>query len=86
MCRVHGSVSIRRKRLWTLARTWPFWDPRGSPNMKVDRTDNSSLYTRCLRARHIEIVIHSRKTPSSLRAPPDCRGGSVWVGSAFKKV
>ena len=41
----------------------------GSPNMKVDRIStlyNSSLYTRCLRARHIEIVIHSRKTLSAL--------------------
>ena len=61
-----------------------------SPNMKVDRIStlyNSSLYTtRCLRARHIEIVIHSRKTPSSLRAPPDCRGESVCVGIAREKV
>ena len=40
--------------------------------MKVDRIGtlyNSPLYTRCLCTRHIENVIHSRKTPSSLRAP-----------------
>ena len=56
---------------------------------KVDRVGtlyNSPLYTmRCLRARHIEIVIHSRKTPSSsLRAravEPDCHGESGCVVS-----
>ena len=60
----------------------------GSPNMKVDRIStlyNSYLYTRYLRGLHIENVIHSRKTPSSLRAPPDCRGESVCVGIARKK-
>ena len=57
--------------------------------MKVDRIGtlyNSPLYTRYLRGLHIENVIHSRKTPSSLRAPPDCRGESVCVGIARKKV
>ena len=60
----------------------------GSPNMKVDRIGtlyNSLLYTRYLRGLHIENVIHSRKTPSSLRPPPDCRGESVCVGIARKK-
>ena len=48
----------------------------GSPNMKVDRIGtlyNSPLYTRCLRTRHIENVIHSRKDAklfaSSARLP-----------------
>ena len=69
----------------------------GSPNMKDEResgphrhsglsTTLLSLYTRCLRARHIEIVTHSRKTPSSLRAPPGCRGESVCVKIARKQV
>ena len=61
----------------------------GSRNMKVDRTGalhNSHLCTRCLRVRHLANGFNSRRRQTSLRAPPDCRGGSVWVGSALKKV
>ena len=61
----------------------------GSRNMKVDRIGalhNSYLCTRCLRVRHLANGFNSRRRQTSLRAPPDCRGGSVWVGSALKKV
>ena len=60
----------------------------GSRNMKVDRIGalhNSYLCTRCLRVRHLANRFNSRRRQTSLRAPLDCRGGSVWVGSALKK-
>ena len=61
----------------------------GSRNMKVDRIGalhNSYVCTRCLRVRHLANRFNSRRRQTSLRAPLDCRGGSVWVGSALKKV
>ena len=72
---------------WTLWRKYP--SDTHEPHTFLDRMStlyNSSLYTRCLSALHIENVVHSRKTPSSLRAPPDCRGESVCVGIARKKA
>ena len=61
----------------------------GSRNMKVDRIGalhNSYVCTRCLRVRHLANGFNSRRRQTSLRAPPDCRGGSVWVGSALKSI